>query len=113
MRQVSRLTAPNLGLAWREFDGQFRRARELAPSVHRWGESGASSPLWLNAIASGIAAGAGMGPFVHAPGDGTGSVCFGYNTASGCKRPACKYAHICRRCRAKHSAVVCSFRGPM
>ena len=55
MQQVSSLHAPGLGFAWREFDEQFRRAREMQPELHHWGATAASSPLWLNAIARGIA----------------------------------------------------------
>ena len=55
IRQVSSLSGPDMGLAWREFDEQFRRAREFFPDVYRWGGSDANSSIWLNAIGRGIA----------------------------------------------------------
>ena len=70
MRQVSALTVPGLGLAWKEFDQQYRRAREILPDMYRWGEEEANSPIWLNAIARGIAHAVllgqrGFGPYAY------------------------------------------------
>ena len=50
MRQVSSLSAPGMGLVWREYDEQFHRAHELFPNVYKWGESDANSPIWLNSL---------------------------------------------------------------
>ena len=112
MQQVSSLNAPGLGFAWREFDEQFRRARELQPELHHWGATAASSPLWLNAVARGIA-GQRAGPSTarpSAPHSSFRPVCFAFNRTTGCSRPQCRYMHACRGCRGNHSQSNCHRR---
>ena len=110
MRQVSSLTAPGLGLSWREFDEHFRRARELIPAVYRWGASDANSPIWLNAIARGIAS-ASTGLVPGASGARKFQpVCLSFNRPGGCTRSRCRYLHSCRICRGTHSALRCPQR---
>ena len=112
MQQVSSLNAPGLGFAWREFDEQFRRARELQPELHHWGTTAASSPLWLNAVARGIA-GQRAGPSAaksSAPPNSFRPVCFAFNRAAGCSRPQCRFVHACRGCRGNHSQSHCHRR---
>ena len=113
MRQVSYLHSQGLGYAWREFDAQFRRARELAPSHHRWGAMSASSPIWLNAVASGAGSRAGSAasrasakPFRGPRRD----LCNMYN-AGTCRRRPCPYQHACRSCLGPHGAARCPRRG--
>ena len=109
MRQVSYLHGKGLGYAWREFDLQFRRARELNTDHHKWGVMQSSSSMWLNAIASG--AGSRGGSVV--PSAATRSrpggpravfrrVCFAFNEGS-CRRTACLFRHVCRSCGGVHS----------
>ena len=111
MQQVSGLTASGLGLAWRDFDEQFRRAREADPARYCWGATQASSPLYLNAIARGMAA-AAVGSNSTNAGVSTvnGSVCFSFNKPGGCTRGRCMYAHICRVCNGAHSVLRCPRR---
>ena len=112
MRQVSALTAPGLGLAWKEFDEQYRRAREISPDMHRWGEAEANSPMWLNSIARGIA-GASAGQARGTPGATRfRPICLSFNRIGGCTRGRCNYLHVCRVCRQAHSALRCPQSGP-
>ena len=112
MRQVSALTAPGLGLAWKEFDEQYRRAREILPDMYRWGEAEANSPIWLNAIARGIA-GASAGQARGTPGATRfRPICLSFNRLGGCTRGRCNYIHACSVCRRAHSALRCPQSGP-
>ena len=107
MRQVSALTAPGLGLAWREFDQQYRRAREILPDMYRWGEAEANSSIWLNAIARGIA-GASAGQARGTPGATRfRPICLSFNRLGGCTRGRCNFIHACSVCRRAHSALRC------
>ncbi|XP_043217238.1 uncharacterized protein LOC122379263 isoform X2 [Amphibalanus amphitrite] len=110
MRQVGQLTGAGLGLAWREYDEAFRKAREVAPQCHEWGTTASSSPLWLQAVARGIGTAARVGnppvrpvetPMRFRP-------CFAYNTARGCPARSCRYQHACRTCRGDHPATRCA-----
>ena len=119
MRHVSYLHGKGLGYAWREFDRQFRRARELDTAHHKWGVMQSSSSMWLNAIASG----AGLrGGSAAVPNAATGSrpggpraafrnVCFAFNEGS-CRRTACPFRHVCRSCGGIHSWHQCFQRRP-
>ena len=112
MQQVGSLHAPGLGFAWREFDEQFRRARELQPAVHVWGATTASSPLWLHAVARGIA-GQRASPAPAHPVDASmppRPICFSYNRPGGCTRTSCPYLHACRTCQGSHTFARCPRR---
>lgn len=112
MGQVSQLTAPGLGLAWRQFDEGFRKARETAPGLHKWGQTLTSSHLWLQAVAAGIGgASKGQTGSARQPGTDFFRVCFGFNSLRGCThRQPCKYAHVCKLCKGRHSATQCAIR---
>ncbi|XP_043190928.1 zinc finger protein ZFPM1-like [Amphibalanus amphitrite] len=122
MQQVSSLQAPGLGFAWRDFDEAFRRARGLCPEAHPWGSTAATSPIWLTAIARGIA-GSRAGSAAGVSGEGRGgssrpaaasgsfrALCLGYNRAAGCRRSPCLFRHECRLCRGPHSVLACPRR---
>ena len=120
MAQVSSLQAAGLGLAWRDFDEMFRRARELHPGSLPWGATPATSQLWLNAIARGIAGyRAGMRDTTAGRGSHTTNcpttpaqsfcapLCLAYNRPAGCTRFRCTYSHVCRGCQGPHSHTDC------
>ena len=111
MRQVCHLTAPGLGLAWREFDETFRKSREVAPDKHPWGETASSSPMWLQAVAKGIGGNNQQQVPQSKPG-GTGEAtfrtCIAYNSARGCIMRGCRYQHACRVCRGFHPVYRCT-----
>ena len=111
MRQVSQLTASGLGLAWREFDEAFRRARELAPGLHPWGGMTASSAIWLQAVARGVGGAAksrsaAPQPTVRRP----FRICFSFNRPGGCTTRQCRFQHRCAACQGPHPASRCPRR---
>ena len=113
MHQVSQLTAPGLGFAWREFDLYFRRARELDPAHHLWGQTASTSQMWLQAVAFGIG-GAAKNPSAPAPAKARAfQVCRNFNSARGCRFQHCRFRHTCHFCRGSHPAARCPRRsGP-
>ena len=113
MRQVSQLTARGLGTAWREFDQSFRKCRETAPELHQWGETAASSTLWLQAIAKGIGGATRMQLMATRPSPTNRfRFCQWYNLPRGCTMRQCRFPHICRSCRGPHPATRCPRRQP-
>ena len=116
MLQVSQMTAPGFGYAWREFDEAFRRARETAPGRHQWGETAASSPMWLQAVVKGIGGASRQQinlPQINLPRQGAAApfrLCFAYNLQRGCTVRSCRYQHACRTCKGPHPVHRCTAR---
>ena len=111
MRQVGYLHSRGLGFAWREFDTQFRRARELAPAQYPWGAVTASSSIWLSAIAGGASFRAGAVPGGSpAATAGPRGICFQFNAGACRRRDRCIFRHACRLCHGPHSFVQCPRR---
>ena len=108
MRQVSHLNQPGMGMAWREFDQQFRRARELAPQSYPWGATIPTSAIWLSAMGRGMGA-ATRGHYMprSAGRAATFRGCYQFNSAKGCRRSNCAFAHVCRWCSGAHSGLNC------
>ena len=111
MRQVGQLTAPGLGLAWREFDEKFRRAREIAPDQYEWGSAQTSSALWLQSVARGVGGAAknrsaGSLP----PTNRRFRTCFSFNRPGGCTSRPCRFQHSCLTCNGPHPATRCPRR---
>jgi len=114
MLQVSQLTAPGLGLAWKVFDEQFRRAREMRPELHPWGQTASCSQLWLQSVARGVGGAARNGAATAAGPSGLPAArgalkpCFAFNR-HGCQSSAsdCEWAHQCRRCAGPHPIRDC------
>ena len=113
MRQVGQLAAPGLGLAWRNFDESFRKAREVAPERHQWGGTPSSSALWLQAVARGVG-GANRLPAGASRNTPIARFrfCYGYNLPRGCTNSPCRFVHICSSCRGPHPATRCPRRQP-
>ena len=111
MRQVGQLATPQLGLAWREFDEAVRKAREAAPERHPWGETPASSAIWLQAVAKGVGGVARFHPVGAASRPaGRSRFCYSFNQPRGCTARPCRFAHICHTCRGSHPATRCPKR---
>lgn len=109
LRQVGQLTGSGLGLAWKEYDESFRRARETAPHLHPWGVPATSSALWLQAVARGIGGAARPGPSAPRPASaGRFRPCFAFNSPKGCTSRPCQYQHLCRACHGSHPLSRCS-----
>ncbi|XP_043207961.1 uncharacterized protein LOC122380865 isoform X3 [Amphibalanus amphitrite] len=112
MRQVGSLSVSGLGVAWRDFDETFRRARESDPARHPWGATAATSPLWLMAIARGVGGVARAAPVPQrqAAAGSRFRPCFAYNGQQGCSARVCRFTHACRTCRGSHPAHQCATR---
>lgn len=115
MRQVDHLQSRGLGYAWREFDMQFRRARELDTATYQWGTVTCSAPMWLNALVSGSNSRAGpannramyqTGQDKAGPSGGSQSACADFNFRK-CFRQRCIFKHTCFECRGMHPAAQC------
>ena len=109
MRHVSHLLQPGMGFAWREFDLQFRRAREMAPHLYQWGATAPTSAIWLSAMVRGIGAVARGGSSIPRSSSRVSAsrACFNFNNGGSCHRRACGYTHLCHKCRGPHPAVRC------
>ena len=117
MYQVSQLNSPGLCYAWRVFDQNFRKGREIDPVRHRWGETANTSQMWLQAIAQGVGgATRSQPPPTYAPKrvgfrrPATTGYCYKFNQPAGCSLSPCIYPHNCRLCRGPHSAMRCTKR---
>ena len=110
MQQVSQLAAPGLGFAWREFDRLFRQAREVDPVGQRWGETAATSQMWLQAIAAGIGGTARGQQSGRVAEVGSFRICYAFNSQRGCRLRECRYRHACRACRGPHPVQRCPNR---
>ena len=115
MSTVMDLTRIGLGMAWKDYDESFRKAREVSPGAYPWDKP--PQMLWMGAVASGVAT-------FQAPdrrGDCSGQArrrpappaaplirpCFDYNSRWGCRWPGCRFKHTCSICGGYHSATTC------
>lgn len=94
------------GLAWRQYDEQFRLRKAKKPTKS-WATL--DLELWLLFVSSStplnqLTSKSGLGDFTSKP----KGICWDFN-GKKCSRAACKFKHICNKCSGPHPELECRF----